>query len=175
MKTIKYSALLFLAIPLCSLYGMDYRKYLDDSEYYNDFTLEAINSGNKSKEKGKKVGGYFFTEHALTRMVERKVEPEEVCWVIGHGDRYNTTSDVYFRVDTQKELGVFIKEKTVITVFIGMDQGKLNHWLEKRDKKKKAEFALKKANKKGLHTLIEDQFKRMNFNRLGYSKESVIK
>ena len=38
-----------------------------------------------------------------------------------------------------------------------MDQGKLNHWLEQRDKKKKAEFALKKTNKKVLNTLTEGQ------------------
>jgi hypothetical protein len=160
MKTIKYSALLFLAIPLPSLYGMNNREYFyDDSEYYNDFTLEVKEAKNSSaQEKGKNFGGYFFTEHALTRMVERNVNPEDIPLVIGHGNRYNTTTlNAYFHVDTQKELGVVIKEKTIITILIGMDQGRLNHWLEQRGQRKKTEFALRKTNKKvfNFNTLLK--------------------
>lgn len=121
--------LLLLIMQLCSLYGMEHGKHLS------------------IEHKSKKIGGYYFNKHALSEMIEGKISPEDVSWVIEHGDHHHFTLNRHLHVSTQKKIGIIIKEhkkyeeetgltkKAVVAVYINFNQNTLNSWLAWRDKK----------------------------------------
>lgn len=139
MKIFKYNLLLLVLCSL-SLYGMKFNiKNKRFQQFQNgNFKLEP-------KEKLKKgnsnlIGQYYYTVHALNRMSQRKINSEDITWVINHGNRYNAAEkDRQLCIDTQKELGIIINKKskpvTVITVLVDMDDEALKSWIKRQQEK----------------------------------------
>ena len=154
-KSIIVCMLFFVGIVQGMEHEKDYHKYYTK---YSDFKLEAAKSEKSFRDKKfakscpKKIDGFYFTHHVLERMVERQVSQKDVCWVIRHGDRFCVPKDHFksgarqFAVDTQKKLGVIIREgNVVITVLIDMNQAALDRELSRWAKKKKAKFSSRKT------------------------------